>query len=1046
MKKLTTIIVLFAAVITATAAELKTLATWDFSQPLDSFAYPIKLRGDSKIENGMLMSSCADIAKANGADVVKNNKVFTPANAFSLTVEFMQNPDLPVQSKSGAMLWDSKYVVMPKDEKSVQHRGFSLWVNNKGGGKYSFGSAFGFGNKSAQTSSKNATITPNEKHTVKLLFSATGKVSYFLDGQLLGTVNTMAGPIAHSTYPPTFGDRHGSNFQALGGGIAKVVLQEEPFTPVEIQADVYFRKVFERGEKAPELHATMCNFLKEPLTNVTIKAETIGKKLPDIRIAEIKPAESAKFAFPLDTWLLHGTYTLECKAVDSQGKTICSASIPYTIVPEYGDFMPVLLWGGQTIEEVKKAGFTHQNCGIYPIRGDFNPNSIPELIERMDANLANGLYVYTSIHPKYRFTTLNRYLCKDRNGKEYSNHGLEASRPEVQEEYKQVAEEMSKYMGGHPAWDSTLLNSEIRGSARPSFTGIQEAAFKKFAGYDIPADITIASPRPYSADPSFPWDRIIDAKEPHYVYYNWFRQHGDGWNDVQSILSKAIHKYMTHHHFTFHDPAVRVLPQWGSGGDSDVISQWTYTYPDPIKIGQATDELFAMADGKPGQQVMKMTQAIWYRSATAPKNKTVANPPEWYSREKEAAFITIAPDFLREAIWSKVSRPVQGIMYHGSGSLLAVENHGYRYTNPESKKVLADTVARVLRPLGPVLKKIPERAPEVAILESSTGWLYASKHSTNGWSNNWGADIHLALQWANLQPVVIYEDHLLTNHPKVANLKVIVLPGAEVLTKDVLAKLQELQSKGVILVGDEYTAPALMVDFRIHSVPRSSPDPKGSKAAFQKLGNEIAAMLKPYYNIPMHASNNDLVMRRRGTDAADYLFVLNDKRTFGDYVGQWGTVMEKGLPNSGTVTVNHSCAAVYDLVKHQKVKKNFFGKGTSVDVQIGPGDGTLLLLLDREIKKVAIAAPKEVAKGSAFTVDVKVLENAGAPVKAILPLEITLTDAAGTRLPGSGYVAAPDGAFTLNQTAATNMAAGTVTMTVKDLASGLASTTTFNVK
>ena len=67
MKKLTTIIALFAAIITATAAELKTLATWDFSQPLDSFAYPVKLRGDSKIENGMLMSSCADMSKASGA-------------------------------------------------------------------------------------------------------------------------------------------------------------------------------------------------------------------------------------------------------------------------------------------------------------------------------------------------------------------------------------------------------------------------------------------------------------------------------------------------------------------------------------------------------------------------------------------------------------------------------------------------------------------------------------------------------------------------------------------------------------------------------------------------------------------------------------------------------------------------------------------------------------------------------------------------------------------------------------------------------------------
>ena len=28
-------------------------------------------------------------------------------------------------------------------------------------------------------------------------------------------------------------------------------------------------------------------------------------------------------------------------------------------------------------------------------------------------------------------------------------------------------------------------------------------------------------------------------------------------------------------------------------------------------------------------------------------------------------FITIAPMHLREALWCKISRPIQGIMYHG---------------------------------------------------------------------------------------------------------------------------------------------------------------------------------------------------------------------------------------------------------------------------------------------------------------------------------------------------------------------------------------------
>ena len=62
------------------------------------------------------------------------------------------------------------------------------------------------------------------------------------------------------------------------------------------------------------------------------------------------------------------------------------------------------------------------------------------------------------------------------------------------------------------------------------------------------------------------------------------------------------------HWWTFFDPAVRVPSLWGSGGGVDVISQWTSSQP--IKIGQATDELFAMAAGRPGQRVMKMTQVI----------------------------------------------------------------------------------------------------------------------------------------------------------------------------------------------------------------------------------------------------------------------------------------------------------------------------------------------------------------------------------------------------------------------------------------------------
>ena len=42
-------------------------------------------------------------------------------------------------------------------------------------------------------------------------------------------------------------------------------------------------------------------------------------------------------------------------------------------------------------------------------------------------------------------------------------------------------------------------------------------------------------------------------------------------------------------------PAVRCPSKWGSGGNVDFLSQWTYSYPDPVRIGLCTDELFEMA-------------------------------------------------------------------------------------------------------------------------------------------------------------------------------------------------------------------------------------------------------------------------------------------------------------------------------------------------------------------------------------------------------------------------------------------------------------------
>ena len=152
--------------------------------------------------------------------------------------------------------------------------------------------------------------------------------------------------------------------------------------------------------------------------------------------------------------------------------------------------------------------------------------------------------------------------------------------------------------GAIPAFDAALIHTEVRDAARPCFHEHDRAAFAGRHRPEIPdarrrqgrACVLEVSarlprrprgPRRPSALPLLPLvlegGRRLERAEP--------RAH----RGLQSTGRPGP--------LDVHDPAVRVASVYGSGGEVDVISQWTYSYPDPIRIGLATDELLAMAAG-----------------------------------------------------------------------------------------------------------------------------------------------------------------------------------------------------------------------------------------------------------------------------------------------------------------------------------------------------------------------------------------------------------------------------------------------------------------
>jgi hypothetical protein len=392
----------------------------------------------------------------------------------------------------------------------------------------------------------------------------------------------------------------------------------------------------------------------------------------------------------------------------------------------------------------------------------------------------------------------------------------------------------------------------------------------------------------------------------------------------------------------------------------------------------------------------------------------------------------MAPDHLREAFWSKIARPIRGIMYHGWGSLAKAQHGSYRFTHPRSAEVLTELVRTVVRPLGPTLLQVPDRQADVAVLESFTSQMFAGR-GTWGWSGSWEADVHLILQWAQIQPRIVYEETILRDG--LDGIRVLVLPYCDVLPESVAEAIAAFQRKGGILVADAHLAPRLNPDILLPVYERTN-KAKKDKAALQARAAALRAELDAAYVRHGESDNPDVVLRFRQYRTTDYLFAINDHRTFGTYVGHHGRVMEKGLPSEAAITVRRKAGAVYDLVAHQPVPFEQADEGIRFDASFGPGQGRLFLIAARPIADLRLRAPDEAPLGGQAQLRVEVLDDRKRPMAAVVPVQVEILDPQGRPAEGSGAYGARDGVLAITLDLAPNDLQGEWTVRATELASG----------
>ena len=1041
----------------------RVVALWHFCRGAEMAdatgkGHTLKRRGRTCIVDDGRFGSCLEcFSSGSGNDVkegadTRHRRDLAPAGAFTLEMWIKPKPEI-LDRKQAIMLADKRNYHYFKDIPRANH-GYLLLLRPSKGGTFVMYVFLGFGTDSVSYASKPVALTPEQWHHMAFTYDGAGTVQMYLNGAVVGSATREGrGNISPGPYSLTIGDRVGSVHAGFPGYIDEVRLSNGvvPFSSGKVIVRMSARDgrtVFVRMEREVVVQVSVANDTGQALPP-TQAALSFGGSRREIAVTALGIGESHAFDLPVDTTVRPDTYPLTV-AINgtASGKAFrVEETAPIVIVPRpLPSRMPVIMWGHGDIETLKEIGFTHHLSGVVNMVKVWSEGKATEAHpldyatqaqDKFNEHLAQGVDIVGSVAPgrwlmRRKETEMRRL---DRSGGRYERDDICASYPPYLDFAYNVGASIARSYGSFPPLKAILINSEVRGHTHPSFRDFEQAAFREHAGYDIPREIVSRSGVKYEAQPSFPEDRVIPDDHPILAYYRWFWEKGDGWNPLHTRVSDGFHQSRRKDVWSFYDPAVRVPSKWGSGGGVDVISQWTYCYPDPIKIGQATDELFAMAAGRPGQKVMKMTQVIWYRRQTAPK--LPEDESQWTQWEKDlpdARFITIAPDHLREAFWSKLSRPIRGIMYHGWGSLVGAKHRSYCLTNSKTRLVLAELVREVVRPLGPTLMEVPDRKSDVALLESFASQMFTRKRATWGWSRGWTADAHLILQWARLQPRIVYDETILRDG--LDGTKVLVMPGCDVLTESVARRIQEFQDRGGIVVADEDLALAILPDILMSTYSRTG-KAREDKAALQAKATALREELDTVYRRYGDSSSPDAVIRFRQYGSTDYLFVINDKRTFGDYVGHHGLVMEKGLPLDATVTVARREGFVYDLVQHQPVPARPSEDGLRFDIGLGPGAGSVFMVSERKIARVALVVSASAKLDQSIDLRVSVADAAGKPIDAVVPVQVEILDPQNRPAELSGYYAAKDGALSVRFAFARNDLPGEWRVRAKELASGL---------
>lgn len=602
----------------------------------------------------------------------------------------------------------------------------------------------------------------------------------------------------------------------------------------------------------------------------------------------------------------------------------------------------------------------------------------------------------------------------------------------------------------YPSFNRALINSEFNGT--PCYSEDCIKRLKVETGLDLynyninplrppkTADEAIKAGLPEKLVHAMPKNGIIENDNPFYRYYMWWWKKGMGEASLNEIISDVVKEYKSDV-MTWNDP-LRLSPTYGGHKGLDAIGHWQYTHPDP-KYTAYIETLITGAEPE-HQKVMPDVTTWEYGNWLAPT---------------DSGIIIIPPDIMRENIWIALSRRPDFMSQFISINFDPLRPVDNWHRDPKTFEMMTWMSENVYKPFGPFILQLERTPRKVAILCSGSSVLFPEI--------NRGAYVNMAiypfyslLMMAHIPTDVIFDETI--SRYGLDKYDILILHQCETITRDVYEKVLEFKKHGGIVIGDKLLRADIPLDYRcefdLDHRKRELADEiakgKGVTAdedreLMTRYTTEIRKVLDGKVDRFVDSDSPEVVFNVLKSGPVKYIFIINDKRTYGERYGQkWKSFHEKGVEQSVAIKINAegiNNPVIYDVRDHSVIPAVKTGDIISFTRKLGPCDGTIVAVYPNTIKSIRIECPKIMMKEDPGIITISVLDSLGKRYGS-QPIYITVTDPSGKVTDYSDYYATANGIFRLKVIPAVNDLNGNWTVSVKDLTSGLQSSSKFNVK